>query len=362
MGAKEELNKLLINYNETIMEAMKLLDKTAQKNLYVVDENNRLIGSVSDGDIRRCILKGIELKNSVEQIMNHNPKRVYDTDANKNKRIKELLLEYHVESIPIVNKDNNIVDILYWTDIFKTERKQYSKKSTKVFILAGGIGTRLEPFTRVLPKPLIPIGDTPILEKIMDNFSRYGFREFILSLNYKSDMIKAYLSDIAVNSKYDLISYITESYPMGTIGSLSLAKEQLKESFFITNCDIIVEEDMEKIYDFHKQSKNILTIVGCGKKSLIPYGVLDMDKDGKLLEIIEKPEFYHLINTGMYLAEPEIIEYLEDGKKTDMTELINLLIEDGRDMGIFPILDGQWFDIGQWGEFEQTRKYFEKNL
>lgn len=231
----------------------------------------------------------------------------------------------------------------------------------KVFILAGGEGRRLEPLTTILPKPLIPIGDKAILERIMDQFHAYGFDDFIVSLYYKAEMIKLYFNNVEIKKKYGDIQYILETMPLGTIGSLSLAKDMLQNSFFISNSDIIITHNLEKIFEFHKQSKNILTIVGCFKSSEVAYGILHRDDKGNLLDINEKPSYKHLINTGLYIAEPEIIQYLQFNQEKEITELIKDILKDDKKISIYTIEEKEWFDVGQWPEYDKTRKYFEKS-
>lgn len=357
----EDFVRFLIQKDEHIKHALKQLDETAEKVLYVIGENRGLIGSLSDGDIRRGLLKGIGLNEKVELVMNENPKYIERFELNKAKKIKQIMLDFQIQSLPILNDDKTIADIAYWVDIFKGNRKtEYLKKKNKVFILAGGVGSRLEPFTRILPKPLVPVGEQPILEKIMDKFSFYGYDEFFLSVNYKAEMIKLYFNDTEVKNKYSDIQYIKEDMPLGTIGSLYLIKDKIQDSFFITNSDILIEEDMDKILKFHKDNKSILTIVGCIKNSVVPYGVLNTNDRGYLLNIDEKPQYKHIINTGVYVAEPEIIEYIKPNVKEDITELMEKLLVLQKSISIYPILEEQWFDIGQWAEYERTRKYFEK--
>ena len=186
-------NKFLIRQQESIKNAMERLDKVALKNLFVVDENDRLLGSLSDGDIRRAILKGKSIDEMIDAVMNQEPKFIYLSDANFDKKLKKTMLNFGIEAVPVLNKSKVVVDVVFWVDVFITDKKSsYSKKRNKVFVLAGGLGSRLEPFTRVLPKPLIPIGEQPIIEKIMYNLAFYGFDEFILSLNHKAEMIKVY--------------------------------------------------------------------------------------------------------------------------------------------------------------------------
>lgn len=352
---------VLLIYETTDMKAaMQQLDTTAQKILYVVNDKEVLLGSLTDGDIRRAILKGATLETSVTQIMNKYPKVIkHNTSPNL---IKKYIKDLEINSLPVVNDYNKVVDIVFAKNIMRQGKvTEFSISNNKVFILAGGVGSRLEPFTKILPKPLVPIGDTPILEMIMDRFTEYGFSNFILSVLYKADMIKTYFSEEEIKKKYNTIQYVKEDKPLGTIGSLQLAKDQLTETFFISNSDILVEEDMQKILNFHMSKKAMLTIVGCSKNSVIPYGVLKMDAQGFLTEIEEKPQYRHIINTGVYVAEPEIIDYIKPDCKMDITDLMEILMQKNKQIAVYPVFDDQWFDIGQWEEFERTRKKFEES-
>lgn len=181
----------------------------------------------------------------------------------------------------------------------------------------------------------------------MDKFTFYGFSEFVVSVNYKADMIKLYFSDPEVRANYEEVTYIKEEKPLGTIGSLNLAKDVITDSFFITNADILVEEDLDKIMRFHKDNKTVLTVVGCLKNSVVPYGVLNMDQGGLLVNIEEKPQYKHIINTGVYVAEPEIMSFINADERKDINQLIEDILKSGKPIGVYPVLEEQWFDIGQ---------------
>lgn len=352
---RDALKKYVINVSYTIKETINFLEETREKNIYVLDLNGKLVGSISDGDIRRGMLRNVDINSSVKLIMNNNPKYLLENDIINKNKVKSIFEKYKVLSLPVV-KDMIIKDIVFWNEVFYN--KIIHKKDNKVFILAGGLGSRLEPFTKILPKPLIPLGDKPIIERIMDKFKDNGYDNFILSLNYKADIIKLYLNDVAVKDKYESIKYVEETEPLGTIGSLYFAKEYISESFFITNSDIMIKEDLEKLMNFHKQSNASLTVVGCIKNSIIPYGVLNIDDDGFLINMEEKPSYSHIINTGVYIAEPEIISLIEGNVKQDITELICKLLKLNKKISVFPIKDDQWFDVGQWEEYERTKLYF----
>lgn len=356
-------DKLLIQKSMPIKEAMQRLDITAKRVLYVVDETGRLKGSVTDGDIRRGLLRNANLDAPVFGIMNTTPKYIFESD-NMMEKVSQCMISHKIESMPVLSRDFKVVKVVYWGDIFN-ERKSpaapaTAEKDNTVFILAGGKGTRLEPFTKVLPKPLIPIGETPVIEQLMDSFSKYGFGNFVVSINYRGEMIKAYFAESAAQ-KYRSMKYVQEKTPMGTIGSLALARDLLTEDFFVANCDILVEEDFSKVFEHHLEKKSALTIIGCIKQTILPYGVLNLKSGGTSLESIdEKPELHHVINTGMYVVNRRVLDYLKPDSRTDMNELISALLKNGENVGVYPVLDHQWFDIGQWSEFERTRKHFEK--
>jgi len=356
-----QLEKWMVTKDITIKQAMERMEEISKKNIFIVNEHKKLIGSLSDGDIRRALLKGFDLDDKIEQAINTNPRYIDRTIANDYKRIRQIMSEHGIESLPVVNINKEIIQVIDWMDVFKEQNSAvYGKKQNKVFLLAGGKGSRLEPFTKIFPKPLIPIGDKPIIEKIMDHFNLYGFGNFIISLNYKADMIKLYFNEPETYHKYNDVKYIVEDIELGTIGSLSLAKDQIKDDFFISNSDIIVEENMNKIFQFHKENKAIMTIVGCIKNSILPYGVLKINDEGTLINLQEKPGFKNIINTGLYVASPQILSFIEAHKRKDITELISDIIKEGYKICVYPVFDYQWFDIGQWNEYERTKKYFEK--
>ncbi|WP_061214982.1 sugar phosphate nucleotidyltransferase [Syntrophomonas wolfei] len=358
--SKKEYGKFLIPKGTTLLKAMEQLENAASRNLYVVDENNCLQGSLSDGDIRRALLNGANMDASIDAYMNKTPRFIEYIDREKTKHIKALMLELNIETIPVLDNNRVVVGIITWIDLFSSHKAvAYQPKSNLVFILAGGTGSRLDPFTRILPKPLIPIDDQPIIEKIMDKFSFYGFDSFILSLFYKSDMIRAYFSDKDVIRKYQTVNFIQEEFPLGTIGSIDFARSKLTDSFFISNADILIEADLNSILHYHQDSGAILTAVGCVKNSVIPYGVLQTDERGLLVNIREKPSCKSIINTGVYVAEPTFLSYIEANTKQDMTDVLKSMLTAGERIGVYPVLEEQWFDIGHWLEYERTRKYFE---
>jgi NDP-sugar pyrophosphorylase family protein len=245
---------------------------------------------------------------------------------------------------------------LWWVDFF--EKAQRISKSLKlpVVIMAGGEGVRLAPYTKILPKPLMPIGDTPVVEMIIDRFSRYGCNDFYLSLNYKANLIKAYFSDF--EHKYK-INYILENKPLGTAGSLHLLKTKIRKTFFVSNCDVLIEADYADMLKFHSEKKNKITLISSMKNFTIPYGVCEIQRGGILKNIHEKPEHDFLVNTGMYILEPAVLADIPANRFYNMTDLINDYLEKGEKVGVYPVSDKAWLDIGQFEALSETLKKFE---
>ena len=223
-------------------------------------------------------------------------------------------------------------------------------------MMAGGKGTRLYPYTKILPKPLIPIGDIPIAEHIINHFREYGCRDFFLIVNHKKNMIKAYFNEL--DKDYN-INYIEEEIPLGTGGGLSLLKGKISSTFILTNCDTLIEEDMAKIVKCHKERQNLITIVCALQNVQIPYGVVNVGNDGRIESMEEKPNLSFLTNTGCYIVEPEVIEKLETGKAIGFPEVVEKYKAKGAKVGVFPISERAWMDMGQMDELEKMKKRLE---
>jgi NDP-sugar pyrophosphorylase family protein len=222
-----------------------------------------------------------------------------------------------------------------------------------VVVMAGGEGSRLSPYTRILPKALIPVGDVPILELIIERFMEYGCDEFFLSLHHKSDIIKSYFD--SVERAYTL-HYVQEEAPLGTAGSLSLMKDDLKKTFFLSNCDILIDADYGDILKYHKSHSNKITIVGSIKHITIPYGICELAEDGRLASLVEKPQFDYFVNTGMYIVEHHVLDRIPGDIFFHMTDLISLLLDKGERVGVYPISEKSWIDIGQVEELHNLLK------
>lgn len=348
MQRPDLVSQVKISPDTSIVQALEQMDRTALQILLVAGEDGVLLGTVTDGDVRRAILEGVSLREPVSRIMNRSPKSLpVGTGAEAARR---LMVEYGIRHIPFVDEQGRVVDLLMWQDLFisKTEERPES-----VVIMAGGKGTRLDPFTKILPKPMIPLRDKPMIEVIMERFHRQGFNRFVLCLGYKAEIIRLYFN--GGNQPYS-VDFVQENQPLGTAGALSLIRERLEDTFLLTNCDIIAELDYAHLLEYHREHRYVLTVVGALKEFIVPYGVLRPENDH--FEIEEKPNFHFLVNTGLYVLEPTVLSLMETGQPLDMPDLITAAQASGFRVGVYPH-HGRWFDVGQWDEYQQTLRVFE---
>jgi len=359
---KELLASLLIFPSTTIKESIQRLTETAQKILFVVDDQERLLGTLTDGDIRRAILEGSILTATVEMVMKRKFISLSTKSANIAHEARLLMQQNQIEQIPVVDGRGVIIDVVLWLD-FLTEEKLLTMKNktcvdNPVVIMAGGKGSRLDPFTKILPKPLIPVGDKPIIENIMNRFYDNGFSNFIMVVNYKKEMIKAYFGE---NSLPYTITFVEEEEFNGTAGGMSLLRESIKQSFIVTNCDTILDGNYTDFFQWHHDHKNIMTIIGSHKEITVPYGVLCMN-NGTLDKIDEKPKLDLFVNTGTYIFEPSIFDFIKDRQHLNMDKLIyKIKTQRPEQVGVFPHWGG-WSDIGQWEEYNKTLALISGNV
>ncbi len=342
----------------SVKETMHLMGKVAKRILFVVDSQERLLGTVTDGDIRRWVLSGGKLLDPIARVYHKNP--VSLNEKYNLEKVKKMMIDRVIDAIPIVNKERKIIKVLLWNEVFGEKiRVPKVKLTAPVVIMAGGKGTRLDPFTRVLPKPLIPIGERTILEMIMEKFSFYGAKEFFISINHRSRMIKAYFEESGTSFK---VNFIEESKPLGTAGSLSLLSSKMRGPIVVSNCDIIIEADYNEIIKFHQTHKNDITIVGSFRHFTIPYGICHIEDGGALIDIEEKPEYDFLANTGMYVLDAKTLALIPKNEFYNMTELIKLVKHKGGKVGVFPVDEKSWVDVGQLGEYHQVLRSLEMEI
>ncbi len=347
------MKNLIVLPNITIKQALKKLSQTGEKCLIIADQNNVLLGTLSDGDLRKAILKGAGISGSIAGFYQTKP-TVLIKGKYKLEQAKKLFIKNKFDLIPVVVQGNKVVDVLLWDDVFKNgEHKQRQQLNVPVVIMAGGRGTRLEPFTRILPKPLVPINEKPIIEHIIERFTDVGCHEFQLTVNYKGKILKAYFEELQPDYK---IHFVEEQEPLGTAGSLRFLDEEFDQPFFVTNCDIIIKTDYVNLYEFHQRNGYDVTLVASAKEYIIPYGTCELNGDGHLSHIEEKPKYDFLINTGLYVLNPDIISLIPKNKFYHITHLVEDAKNKGKKVGVFPIDDNSWIDVGQWAEYKKVIK------
>ncbi len=356
----EEIRRMTVGENETLKAAVRRLDEEGFGIVLVIGENGKLRGIVTNGDFRRCILAGGSLEDKVTAAMNPTAVTVIDGPGSP-AGLARCFQSEGIRYVPILDDDGTVLDVVFVDEIENHQAPENRAKNglqCDVVIMAGGKGTRLDPFTRVLPKPLIPIGDRPILEIIMNRFAERGVSRFHVSLNHMGKMIRAYLEESA--GAFD-ISYLEEEHPLGTAGALSLLAGRMTHPFFVTNCDVIILANYSSIFRTHLEKGHALTVVGSVHQHTIPYGVCEIGRQGGLNRIIEKPMHEVLVNTGMYVLSPESLERIPAAQHFDMTDLISSLLEAGESVGVYPVSEHAWLDVGQWQEYRRAVQKLEEH-
>lgn len=348
----KDFRGLLIDIKSSIATALRQMDEVGKK-LLIVTDNGLYHSMLSIGDIQRAIINNVDTASGISSILRTNVTVASDSDDIED--IKNHMLKRRNEFMPIVSDSGEILRVLMWEDLFENgETIPKRAIDLPVVIMAGGIGSRLRPLTNVLPKALIPIGDKSIIEQIMDSFLEYECREYYLSINHKAEMIKYYFEDLM--DRYGSVHYVEESEFLGTAGSIALLRDEIKSTFFVSNCDILVDQDYAEILDYHKSQNNEITIVAAMLNMSVPYGVLNTDCKGQLESLSEKPELFYKINTGLYILEPSVFEDIPDRAVFHITDLMESLVKQNRKVGVFPVSEKSWTDMGNWDEFLKQAK------
>ena len=341
-----DISKITIAPSTTLLAALKNMDEQKVKTLFVFDDRH-FEGLFTLGDVQRAIIKNIGLDINVGATLDRH--KIYGYRGESESVIREKMRSIRAEVMPILDEGGNIIDVWFWNEIFNEQEPDSRQKiNIPVVIMAGGKGTRLKPITNVIPKPLVPVGDKTILEVIMDQFESIGCHKFYMSVNYKADMMKYYLSQL--DHKYD-IEFFMEDKPLGTIGSVSLLKGKITTPFFVSNCDSINEQDYRDVWDYHVGNHNDMTIVTMVKSFKIPYGVIETGADGLMTALKEKPEQTYQVNTGVYILNPELIDEIPEGEFFHITHLMEKVQARGGRVGCFPVSEHSWRDMGEWSEY-----------
>jgi dTDP-glucose pyrophosphorylase len=340
-----KIQSLIAKPDITLSEALRRMDNIDRKLLIIADASYTFLGLLSIGDIQRAIIADAAIDAPALKFIRANIRIASDQDDNV--EVKKQILQFRLEYMPILDQNKKVIDVIFWEDVVSPNTESDSPQlNLPVVIMAGGFGTRLRPLTNILPKPLLPYGDSTILENIIGRFQKFGCNHFHVSVNYKADLIQFYFDSLG-EKEYN-VSLFTEDKPLGTAGSLGLLQNKLSTPFFVSNCDILIDQDYSAIYDYHKEHNNELTLVASLKQYNIPYGTLESGANGELISLKEKPELTFMINCGMYLLEPHLLKEIPEDTFFHITHLIEQIKNRGGKVGVFPVSEKSWVDIGEW--------------
>lgn len=338
----------MVTAQQTLLETMKIIDNSSLQFAVVVDEERHLLGTVTDGDIRRGILRGEGLEVPISSIMNANP--VSAKMGQKPYRLKQFMKSKKLKQLPIVNKNNQIIDILF------IDKLDQSANKNTVILMLGGLGTRLRPLTNNIPKPMLKIGNKPIAETIVEGFKQFGYTHFIFSVNYKKEIIQEYFQNGEVLDV--TIDYIEEEKRMGTAGALSLLEQRPTEPFFVMNGDLLTQINFDQLMEFHREHQSMATMCVREYEYQVPYGVIETD-GVHLTGIKEKPIQRSFVNAGIYVLNPEVFDYIPQNEFYDMPTLFEELIAAEKKVAVFPIRE-YWLDIGRIDDFHRAENEFKE--
>lgn len=339
--------KVSVNLKTTIRETIDIIDKTAMQIVLVIDENDHLLGTITDGDVRRGLLQGVDLSDSVKRIYYVSP--LTGSIHDDHETLHQLMMRKFIKHLPVLDDDGKVIRLEILKDILKK-----SRHSNPVILMAGGLGKRLRPLTDNCPKPLVKVGGKPVLETILENFINDGFANFYISVNYKAEMIEDYFGD---GSKWGVeIKYLREKKQLGTAGSLHLLPEKPSIPFIVMNGDLLTKMNFQPLLDFHisnhELKKTVATMCVREYNLQIPYGVVKK-KGNLLLGLDEKPVQRFFVNAGIYVLEPEVLKFIPHDTKFDMPDLFEKILTQGQESVIFQIRE-YWMDIGHLNDFEEA--------
>ena len=342
-----KIDEIKINQNASIKEALEVIDKGAIKVAVVLSDDGLLLGMLNDGDIRRALLKGMSLDDSITGITNKHPVVANINDTKE--RILELANEKKLHQIPIIS-NGKLIGI---QDI--REFLAPKNKPNKVILMVGGLGTRLRPLTNDVPKPMLDVGNKPILHTIVENFAKYGYTDIIMCVNYKSEIIKEYFGN---GDKFGVkIEYVLENQRMGTAGALSLLQKRPKDDFFVMNGDLLTNVNFEYLHEYHKDSNALASICIRKYEMQVPYGVVNV-RANKVTSIEEKPTQSFFVSAGIYMFSPIVLDFIPKGVFYDMPTLFSELLKHDFPIHPFPIRE-YWLDIGRMDEYRRANDEYE---
>ncbi len=337
------VSKICLHDNATIEEALKVINSGAVKIALVINDDNELLGTLSDGDIRRGLLRRKTLNDSIEDIYSREP--VIASTYCSSEELSRLCQMHRVSQVPIIGEDKKVVDLFF------LDEERLNKYENTVVLMVGGMGKRLRPLTEDTPKPMLKIGGKPLLQTIIEGFSNFGFTNITMCLGYKSIVIQEFFQD---GSRFGVnIDYVVEDKRMGTAGALTLLKKKPKKTFFVMNGDLLTNVNFEKMLDFHESNNSKATMCVGEYEIEVPYGVVSI-KDENICSIKEKPIHSFFVNAGIYLLEPGCIDLIPDNEYYDMTSLFEKLISEKHKTVSFPLQE-YWLDIGNYSDFSKAQ-------
>jgi len=341
--------KIILKETSTVKEALQIIDTGAMKIALVLDKNEKLLGTISDGDIRRAILEEISLENSIKDIYFKTPATI--TQSTTKEEIINICTLKKIYQIPVLDKAGKVIGIKILDELLKPRVHE-----NKVFLMVGGLGTRLRPLTDTTPKPMLLVGGKPILQTIVEKFASYGFVNIIMCIGYKSDIIQDFFED---GSKFGVnIEYILEEQRMGTAGALSLLTQEQKpqEPFFVMNGDLLTNVNFESMLEFHLENEAKATMCVREYDFQVPYGVVNIE-NGEIISIEEKPTHSFFVSAGIYMLDTSTIEMIPDNVFYDMPTLFDEMIKQNDKTVSFPIRE-YWLDIGRIDEYEKANREY----
>jgi dTDP-glucose pyrophosphorylase len=345
----KKIDNIRVKSNSTIKETLTIIRNGAIK-IALVMESKKLLGVITDGDIRDALLDSLdssdslEFSDTIENIYNRRPIVCYENDSKQD--IMDKALSKKIQQIPILNDCGEVIGIEEIDDLIKP-----ISKSNKVVLMVGGLGTRLRPLTENIPKPMLKVGDKPILETIVLNFKKYGFTDIVMCVNYKSHVIEEHFGD---GSNFGIkIEYIYEKERMGTAGALSLLSSKPTEPFFVMNGDLLTKVNFEHLLNHHVSNGSIATMCLRKYEYDIPYGVVNLNSDKNIISIEEKPQYSYFINGGIYLINPEVLNNIPENQFFDMPSLFEVLLKNDKMCGSY-IIKEYWLDIGRLSDYEKA--------
>jgi dTDP-glucose pyrophosphorylase len=353
----KDYKNFLITENDTISNCSLKMNKNNSSFLIVVNQKKLLLGTFSMGDLRNALYHGAKLNSHIIKYYNTKPTFVFKKNYNL-QNLKKIFLSKQISVIPIVDTKRKIIGTVSKENVFKFKEEKIPKIDLPVVIMSGGKGSRLKPFSDILPKALIPLNNKTVLERIIENFLGFGVKKIFIITNYKSNIIKSYFDEKKYKRK---LKFIEEPKELGTAGGLKLIYKELKENFLVTNCDVLHDFNYEDFVKFHIYNKFHMSVVGSFKSYSIPYGICELDKNGILNKIDEKPKKNMLINTGFYIIKKKLLKYIPKNKFFHITDLISKAKSEKNKIGLFPINDNNWSDVGEWSEYYKTNNLFNEN-